>query len=36
MINKKVFVIIKTNNVSTDEHWSRNWKRAPLNWEKKK
>ena len=25
---------VRKNHVQTDEHWTRNWKRAPLKWEK--
>jgi len=27
---------VRKNHVKTDEHWTRNWKRAPLIWEKTK
>lgn len=28
-----VFKYVRKDHVKTDEHWTRNWKRAPLNWE---
>ncbi len=31
---ENVFKYVRENHVSTDEHWTRNWKRAKLNWEK--
>lgn len=31
---KNVFKYVRKNHVKTDEHWTRNWKRAPLKWEK--
>ncbi|MFK7114767.1 RNA ligase family protein [Flavobacterium oreochromis] len=31
---KNVFKYVRKNHVKTDEHWTRNWKRAHLNWEK--
>ncbi|SPE77136.1 RNA ligase [Flavobacterium columnare] len=31
---KNVFKYVRKNHVKTDEHWTRNWKRAQLNWEK--
>ena len=34
-MSQNVFKYVRKDHVSTDEHWSRNWKRAPLNWEKK-
>ena len=33
---ENVFKYVRKNHVSTDEHWSRNWKRAPLLWETQK
>ena len=33
---KNVFKYVRKDHVSTDEHWTRNWQRAPLLWEKKK
>ena len=33
---QNVFKYVRANHVSTDIHWSRNWKRAALPWEKKK
>jgi len=33
---KNVFKYVRKDHVNTDEHWTRNWKRAPLKWEKKK
>lgn len=32
---KNVFKYVRKDHVKTDEHWTRNWKRAPLIWEKK-
>jgi hypothetical protein len=29
-----VFKYVRKSHVKTDEHWTRNWKRAPLIWEK--
>lgn len=29
-----VFKYVRKDHVKTDQHWSRNWKRASLNWEK--
>jgi hypothetical protein len=29
-----VFKYVRKGHVKTDEHWTRNWKRAPLRWEK--
>lgn len=29
-----VFKYVRKGHVKTDEHWTRNWKRAPLNFEK--
>lgn len=31
---QNVFKYVRKNHVSTDVHWTRNWKRAPLLWEK--
>lgn len=31
---QNVFKYVRKNHVNTDSHWTRNWKRAPLNWEK--
>ena len=28
-----VFQYVRKGHVKTDEHWTRNWKRAPLVWE---
>lgn len=33
---QNVFKYVRKDHVSTDVHWTRNWKRAPLFWEKKK
>lgn len=30
----QVFKYVRKNHVKTDQHWSRNWKRARLAWEK--
>ena len=32
---KNVFKYVRKDHVKTDEHWIRNWKRAPLKWERK-
>ena len=32
---KNVFKYVRKDHVKTDEHWTRNWKRALLKWEKK-
>ncbi|MFK7971665.1 MAG: RNA ligase family protein [Bacteroidia bacterium] len=32
---RNVFKYVRKNHVKTNEHWNRNWRRAPLNWEKK-
>lgn len=32
---KNVFKYVRKDHVKTDEHWTRNWKRAKLIWEKK-
>ena len=32
---KNVFKYVRKDHVKTDEHWTRNWKRAPLKWERK-
>ena len=34
-MSENVFKYVRKDHVSTDEHWSRNWKRAPLIWEKR-
>jgi hypothetical protein len=34
-LSKNVFKYVRKDHVSTDVHWTRNWKRAPLIWEKK-
>ena len=31
-----IFKYVRKGHVQTDEHWSKNWKRAPLKWEKNK
>lgn len=31
---QNVFKYVRKNHVNTDSHWTRHWKRAPLNWEK--
>lgn len=31
---ENVFKYVRKDHVKTDEHWTRNWKRAKLNWEK--
>lgn len=31
---QNVFKYVRKDHVNTDEHWTRNWKRAPLNWER--
>jgi len=31
---KNVFKYVRKNHVKTDVHWTRNWKRARLKWEK--
>jgi len=31
---RNVFKYVRKDHVKTDEHWTRNWKRAPLKWEK--
>ena len=31
---KNVFKYVRKDHVKTNEHWTRNWKRAPLKWEK--
>jgi len=33
--DKNVFKYVRAKHVKTDEHWTRNWKRAKLNYEKK-
>jgi len=30
---KNVFKYVRKGHVKTDEHWTRNWKRAPLKFE---
>lgn len=30
---RNVFKYVRKGHVKTDEHWTRNWKRAPLNYE---
>jgi len=32
---ENVFKYVRKGHVKTTEHWNRNWKRAPLKWEKK-
>ncbi len=32
---QNVFKYVRKGHVKTDEHWTKNWKRARLNWEKK-
>jgi len=32
--HENIFKYVRKGHVKTDEHWSRNWKRAPLIWEK--
>lgn len=34
-MRQNVFKYVRKDHVKTDEHWTRNWKRAALNWEKK-
>tara|TARA_R110000796_G_scaffold248124_2_gene374558 strand:- start:13800 stop:14516 length:717 start_codon:yes stop_codon:yes gene_type:complete len=34
--HENIFKYVRKGHVKTDEHWTRNWKRAPLLWEKKK
>lgn len=31
---ENIFKYVRKDHVKTDEHWTRNWKRAKLNWEK--
>jgi hypothetical protein len=31
--HENIFKYVRKGHVKTDEHWSRNWKRAPLIWE---
>lgn len=31
---RNVFKFVRKDHVKTDQHWSRNWKRAPLKWER--
>lgn len=33
-MSKNVFKYVRKDHVKTDEHWTRNWKRAPLKWGK--
>ena len=33
---ENVFKYVRKDHVKTDEHWTRNWKRAKLNWENPK
>ena len=32
--HENIFKYVRKGHVSTNEHWSKNWKRAPLLWEK--
>lgn len=32
--SKNVFKYVRKGHVKTDEHWTRNWQKAPLIWEK--
>lgn len=32
---ENVFKYVRKDHVKTDEHWTKNWKRAPLKWEMK-
>jgi hypothetical protein len=32
---QNVFKYVRKGHVKTDEHWTRNWKRAPLSWERR-
>jgi hypothetical protein len=32
--SKNVFKYVRKGHVKTDEHWTRNWRKAPLIWEK--
>ena len=34
--HENIFKYVRKGHVKTDSHWTRNWKRAPLEWEKKK
>ncbi len=34
--DKNCFKYVRAKHVKTDEHWTKNWKRASLNWEKNK
>lgn len=34
--DKNVFKYVRAKHVGTDEHWTKNWKRTQLNWERKK
>ncbi len=31
---ENVFKYVRKDHVKTDQHWTRNWKRAPLKWER--
>ena len=31
---QNVFKYVRKDHVKTDQHWTRNWKRAPLKWER--
>jgi hypothetical protein len=33
-LGENVFKYVRKGHVKTDEHWTRNWKRAPLVWER--
>lgn len=33
---RNIFKYVRKGHVKTDEHWTRNWKRAPLIWELRK
>jgi len=33
MQHENLFKYVRKGHVKTDEHWSRNWRRAPLSWE---
>lgn len=32
--SKNIFKYVRKGHVKTDEHWTKNWKKAPLIWEK--
>ena len=34
--DKNCFKYVRAKHVKTDEHWTKNWKRAKLNWEREK